>query len=209
LRASRFGPFTFHVTPHLTPITVLPKTLMKLLVIGSGGREHALAWKLKQSPASRRFCVAPGNGGTANRGRAGERRHHDDSGAGRVRRGEDIAAHRGRPGSAAGGRRGRCLPRRRPEGVRPDPGRRATRKLEGFRQAVHGPPRHSHRRFRHLHRCRRRACLPRCPGRADRHQGRRPGRRQGRGGGDDAGRSACRRRHDAGRQHFGRAGRGW
>jgi phosphoribosylamine---glycine ligase len=38
---------------------------VKILVIGSGGREHALAWKLKQSPhASRIFC-APGNAGTA------------------------------------------------------------------------------------------------------------------------------------------------
>jgi phosphoribosylamine--glycine ligase len=38
---------------------------MKILVIGSGGREHALAWKLRQSPhAGRIFCV-PGNAGTA------------------------------------------------------------------------------------------------------------------------------------------------
>lgn len=38
---------------------------MKLLVIGSGGREHALAWKLSQSPRARRVFVAPGNAGTA------------------------------------------------------------------------------------------------------------------------------------------------
>ncbi|MGH8675317.1 MAG: phosphoribosylamine--glycine ligase [Burkholderiales bacterium] len=38
---------------------------MKLLVIGSGGREHALAWKLAQSPRVQRVYVAPGNGGTA------------------------------------------------------------------------------------------------------------------------------------------------
>ena len=38
---------------------------MKLLVIGSGGREHALAWKLAQSPKASRVYVAPGNGGTA------------------------------------------------------------------------------------------------------------------------------------------------
>src|SRR5512133_2618731 len=38
---------------------------MKLLVIGSGGREHALAWKLAQSPRVQKVIVAPGNGGTA------------------------------------------------------------------------------------------------------------------------------------------------
>ena len=39
---------------------------MKLLVIGSGGREHALVWKLKQSPSVEKIWCAPGNGGIAN-----------------------------------------------------------------------------------------------------------------------------------------------
>ncbi|MDX1625019.1 MAG: phosphoribosylamine--glycine ligase [Wenzhouxiangellaceae bacterium] len=38
---------------------------MKILVIGSGGREHALAWKLAQSESVDSVLVAPGNGGTA------------------------------------------------------------------------------------------------------------------------------------------------
>ena len=38
---------------------------MKVLVIGSGGREHALAWKLSASPQVSTVFVAPGNGGTA------------------------------------------------------------------------------------------------------------------------------------------------
>ncbi|HSD38107.1 MAG TPA: phosphoribosylamine--glycine ligase [Rhodocyclaceae bacterium] len=38
---------------------------MKILVIGSGGREHALAWKLAQSPRIQKVIVAPGNAGTA------------------------------------------------------------------------------------------------------------------------------------------------
>ena len=38
---------------------------MKILVVGSGGREHALAWKLAQSPKVQKVFVAPGNGGTA------------------------------------------------------------------------------------------------------------------------------------------------
>ncbi len=38
---------------------------MKVLVIGGGGREHALAWKLAQSPKVQRVYIAPGTGGTA------------------------------------------------------------------------------------------------------------------------------------------------
>ena len=39
---------------------------MKILIVGSGGREHALAWKLQQSPKVEKVSVAPGNGGTPN-----------------------------------------------------------------------------------------------------------------------------------------------
>ena len=38
---------------------------MKILIVGSGGREHALAWKAKQSPKVDKVFVAPGNPGTA------------------------------------------------------------------------------------------------------------------------------------------------
>lgn len=37
---------------------------MNILILGSGGREHAIAWKLKQSPKCGKVFVAPGNGGT-------------------------------------------------------------------------------------------------------------------------------------------------
>ena len=42
---------------------------MKILVIGSGGREHALAWKLAQSPRVSEVIVAPGNAGSATEGK--------------------------------------------------------------------------------------------------------------------------------------------
>ena len=42
---------------------------MKILIIGSGGREHALAWKAAQSPLADEVLVAPGNAGTAREAR--------------------------------------------------------------------------------------------------------------------------------------------
>jgi phosphoribosylamine--glycine ligase len=41
---------------------------VKVLIIGKGGREHALAWKLRQSPRVDQVFIAPGNGGTAREG---------------------------------------------------------------------------------------------------------------------------------------------
>ena len=38
---------------------------MKVLLLGSGGREHALAWKIAQSPKIEKLYIAPGNAGTS------------------------------------------------------------------------------------------------------------------------------------------------
>ncbi|SDD71626.1 phosphoribosylamine--glycine ligase [Pricia antarctica] len=48
----------------MTKTTSTP-TSMNILILGSGGREHTLAWKLKQSPKLTNLFVAPGNAGTA------------------------------------------------------------------------------------------------------------------------------------------------
>ena len=41
---------------------------MKILLLGSGGREHALAWKIAQSPKVEKLYIAPGNAGTSEAG---------------------------------------------------------------------------------------------------------------------------------------------
>ena len=47
---------------------------MKVLIIGSGGREHALAWKVAQAARVEKVFVAPGNAGTAHEAKVRERR---------------------------------------------------------------------------------------------------------------------------------------
>lgn len=47
------------------PIFAPTRTYMNILILGSGGREHALAWKLSQSTRCSKLIVAPGNAGTA------------------------------------------------------------------------------------------------------------------------------------------------
>ena len=41
---------------------------MRILLLGSGGREHAFAWKLRQSPLCKQLFIAPGNAGTSQHG---------------------------------------------------------------------------------------------------------------------------------------------
>ena len=125
---------------------------MKILVIGSGGREHALAWRLAQGAKVQKVYVAPGNAGTALEEGVENvaitaipeliefvqaRKHLHD---------------RGRPGSTAGCRCSGCFPCSGTENIRPDQGGCAAGIFQGFRQAFHDAPQHSYCILRDLQR---------------------------------------------------------
>jgi phosphoribosylamine--glycine ligase len=47
---------------------------LKVLIVGGGGREHALAWKIAQSPLVKKIWAAPGNAGIADQAECAHRR---------------------------------------------------------------------------------------------------------------------------------------
>jgi phosphoribosylamine--glycine ligase len=63
---------------------------VKILVVGSGGREHALVWKLKQSAAIERIFCAPGNAGTEQLGENVDIKANDLSGLARFAKDNDV-----------------------------------------------------------------------------------------------------------------------
>jgi phosphoribosylamine---glycine ligase len=63
---------------------------MRILVVGSGGREHALIWKLRQSPRVQGLLCAPGNAGIARTARCAPIQPHDFAGIGEIVRKERI-----------------------------------------------------------------------------------------------------------------------
>ena len=62
-------PFAFHsLISNFAPDFESTGLIMKILLLGSGGREHALAWKIAQSERVEKLFIAPGNAGTSNCG---------------------------------------------------------------------------------------------------------------------------------------------
>ena len=167
---------------------------MNILVVGGGGREHALAWKLAQSPRVARVYVAPGNAGTARDDGAGQRRRSPRSPElVEFARDDGDRADRGRARGAARRRHRRCVPRRGPAR---SSARRAPRRSSRARRTSPRPscaPRHADRAVPHVHRRARGARVRRGARRADRRQGRRPRGGQGRRRRRDARRGATRR----------------
>jgi phosphoribosylamine-glycine ligase len=163
---------------------------MKVLIIGGGGREHALAWKMAQSPKLQVVYVAPGNGGTALDGRLVNINITDVKALREWAQAEKIVLTVVGPEAplAAG-----VVDEFRAHGLRVFGPTKAAAQLESskaFSKAFmkrHGIP---NGRIRQLYRPRGRPRLCGQDGRAHRRQGRRPGGRQGRGGSHDAGRGA-------------------
>ena len=46
-------------------VFIIRRNVMKVLIVGGGGREHAIAWKISQSPKVEKLYCAPGNAGIA------------------------------------------------------------------------------------------------------------------------------------------------
>ncbi len=156
---------------------------MNILVLGGGGREHAIAWALAKSPRTDSLYVAPGNGGTDGIAQNVPDLNPEDGQAvlAFVREnaidfvviGPEAPWLRVLPTC--------CAPRGFPRSDRTPrvPSWKAARR---FQQEIHGRQRHPHRSLRQLHRPRACACLRARAGRAHRGEGRRPGRWQGRRG---------------------------
>ena len=155
---------------------------MNVLVIGGGGREHALAWKLAQSPRVAKVFVAPGNAGTAREPELTNGRAHARSpSSSRSRSDEDVALTIVGPEAplAAG-----VVDAFRAAGLRIFGPTRAAAQLESSKDfakafmARHGIPTARYRTFTDAGG---RARVRRRARRADRRQGRRSRGRQGRG----------------------------
>ena len=165
---------------------------MRVLLIGSGGREHALAWKLAQSPRLTKLWIAPGNAGTGLCGENVAIDVADHAAVVRFARGERGRSRRDRAGCAGGGGAGRRCARGGHPLLRAEQGGGAARGQQELHQGAlrrDGDPDRGVGAVRGGGPCPRLSAGARG---ADRDQGRWAGAGQGRDGGDDAGRGRSR-----------------
>ena len=173
---------------------------MNILLLGSGGREHALAWKIAASPLLTKLWCAPGNAGIAREAEcvALDIANHPAVIDFCKRNAVDLVVVGPETPLAAG-----IVDDLAAAGIKAfGPGKQAAQ-LEGSKGftkdlcSEFNIPTGAYRRF---HQCSRRAGLCAHAGRADRGQGRWACRRQGRGGRENAGRGRSRHRHDVRRR---------
>ena len=121
-----------------------------VLLVGGGGREHALAWKLAQSPRLGRMIAAPGNPGIAAHARCvAVKDTAIDELVDLARRERPDLVVVGPEVPLALGLADR-LRARRLRGVRAERGGGPARELEGLLQGPDGPPRRAHRALPHV-----------------------------------------------------------
>ena len=123
---------------------------MKVLLVGGGGREHALAWRLRQDDPTVEIIAAPGNPGIADRAvRRRRRDRHRRPRHARARRSGRLDARRPRSAARRGHRR--RVSRRAAAGLRPHARRGEARDVEGVLESAHGRRRRPDGARHHLH----------------------------------------------------------
>ena len=112
---------------------------MRVLVVGSGGREHALAWAIAASPLVDRLYCAPGNAGIAEEAECVPIRATDIAGTGRLLPARADRFRRHRAGGAARPRPRRCARSRGHRRLWPKRGGRGARRLESHLPRICAP----------------------------------------------------------------------
>ena len=110
--------------------------LMNILLLGSGGREHALAWKIAASPLVTKLWCAPGNAGIAREAECVALDIADHAAVIDFCKAQRGRFRRGRPGCADRGRHRRRSRRRRLQGVRADQGGGQLESSKSFTKAL-------------------------------------------------------------------------
>ncbi len=120
---------------------------MNVLIVGNGGREHALAWKISQSPRADRVFVAPGNAGTDIDGENVPIQADDFPALIRFAQDNDVGLTVVGPEAPLAAGIVDAFEAAGPADLRSQPGRRRTRSQQGLLQGPAPRGRRSHRRL--------------------------------------------------------------